>query len=74
MKIRSNRSRGGFTDLLLNFAPLIYPERLKLETSNFVCIERAKSPNRKYANYVKRCQGAASRILPVDGLSQKVAP
>jgi len=51
-------------DLLLNVrTPFISPERLKLETSNFVCLERARSFNEKYANYVKRGQGAGSRDL-----------
>jgi len=38
-------------DLLLNFGtPLISPERLELEISHFVCTERARGLNQKYAN------------------------
>jgi len=47
MQIRSKGSRGGSHDLLLSFATpfFISAERLKLDTSNFVCVERARSPN-----------------------------
>jgi len=48
--------------LLINFEiPLVSPERLKLETSNFVCMSRARDPIRKCAKVCHRGLRVGSR-------------